>query len=44
MDDLSAEWDATAELARNHHDRRVAAGVGPQEWAVLADVETVMRA
>jgi hypothetical protein len=44
VDDLSAEWDATAELTRYHHDRRVAAGVVPEAWAVLADVETVMRA
>jgi len=43
VDDLSAEWDATAELTRYHYDRRVAAGIEPEAWAVLADVETVMR-
>ena len=43
VDDLSAEWDATAEMTRYHHDRRVAAGEYPEAWAVLGDVETVMR-
>jgi hypothetical protein len=43
VDDLKAEWDATAELVCYHHDRRVAAGVDPDPAEVLADVETVMR-
>ena len=44
VDDLTSEWDATAELVRYYHDRRVAAGVDADLVDVLADVETVMRA
>lgn len=44
VDDLTTEWDATAELVRHHHDRRVAAGIDPDPVDVLADVETAMRA
>ncbi len=43
VDDLGAEWEATAEMTRYHHDRRVAAGESPEAWAVLGDVETAMR-
>lgn len=43
IDDLTSEWDATAEMACYHHDRRVAAGVDPDPAEVLADVETVIR-
>lgn len=43
VDDLRSEWNATAELARYHRDRRVAAGEEPEDFDVLADVEKVMR-
>ena len=43
IDDLTSEWDATAEMVAYHHDRRVAAGVDPDPAEVLADVETAMR-
>ena len=43
VDDLTTEWDATAELVCYHHDRRVAAGVEPDPAEVLDDVEIVMR-
>jgi hypothetical protein len=43
VDDLRAERDATAELVRYQHDRRVAVGVEPEPWAILSDVETAMR-
>jgi len=43
VDDLSEEWEATAEMTRYHHDRRVVAGEDPEAWAVLGDVEAAMR-
>ena len=43
IDDLTSEWDATAEMVAYHHDRRIAAGVDPDPAEVLADVETAMR-
>ena len=43
VDDLTAEWDATAEMVCYHHARRVATGVDPDPVEVLADVETAMR-
>ncbi len=43
VDDLTNEWDATAELVCYHHDRQVAAGVDPDPVEVLADVETALR-
>ena len=43
VDDLMAEWDATAELARYHWDRRIAVAGRAELWEVLADVERVMR-
>lgn len=43
VDDLMAEWDATAELARYHWDRRIAVAGRAEPWEVLADVERVMR-
>lgn len=43
IDDLTTEWDATAELVCYHHDRRIAAGTDADPADVLADVETVMR-
>jgi len=43
VDDLRTEWDATVELVRYHYDRRVEAGVEPEQWAILSDVETAMR-
>lgn len=43
VDDLSTEWDATAEMVRYHHDRRVDAGINPDPADILADVETAMR-
>jgi hypothetical protein len=43
VDDLREEWDATAELACYHRDRRAAAGQEPEQWDVLADVEQAMR-
>jgi hypothetical protein len=42
IDDLRVEWDATAELARYHYDRRRQQGE-PEPWEVLADVEAIMR-
>jgi hypothetical protein len=44
VDDLSMEWDATAELARYHWDRRAGPGKVPEAWAVIADVKRDMRA
>lgn len=43
VDDLTSEWDATADMVCYHHDRRVTAGVDPDPAEVLADVETAMR-
>lgn len=43
VDDLTSEWDATAEMACYHHDRRVAAGITPDPAEILADVEAAMR-
>lgn len=43
VDDLKAEWDATAEMVRYHYDRRVATEIDPDPADVLADVETAMR-
>ncbi len=44
VDDLRAEWDATAELARYHRDRRAAAtGEAPEDFDVLTDVERTLR-
>lgn len=44
VDDLRAEWDATAELARYHRDRRAAAtGQEPDHFDVLGDVERTLR-
>lgn len=43
VDDLTNEWDATAEMVCYHHDRRIAAGVDPDPVEVLADVETALR-
>jgi hypothetical protein len=43
VDDLREEWDATAELARYHYDRRAAVGEEPDAAEVLADVERAMR-
>ena len=43
VEDLASEWDATAELVRYHHGRRVQAGVDPDPVEVLADVENAMR-
>lgn len=43
VDDLTHEWDATAELVCYQHDRRVAAGVDPDPAEVVADVETAIR-
>lgn len=44
VDDLGAEWEATAELTGYHRDRRTAAGEDPEDFDVLADVEKAMRA
>jgi hypothetical protein len=42
--DLRAEWDATAELARYHRDRRAeVTGEDPDPSEVLADVERGLR-
>ena len=43
VDDLTTEWDATAEMVCYHHDRRVDAGIEPDPAEVLADVETALR-
>lgn len=43
IDDLKIEWDATAELACHHYDRRAHAGQEPDLADVLADVESTMR-
>jgi len=45
IDTLTAYPDLTADLVDYHHDRHAAAG-GPVEeaWAVLADVESALRA
>ncbi len=44
VDDLRAEWEATAELARYHRDRRSAvSGQDPDDLEVLADVERTLR-
>lgn len=44
VDDLQAEWDATAELVRYHRDRRVkVTGEDPDPSEVLADVERALR-
>lgn len=43
VDDLQAEWNATAELVRYHYERRAEAGEEPEPADVLADVERVMR-
>lgn len=43
VDDLTIEWDATAELANYHYDRRAQSGEEPDSADVLADVEATMR-
>lgn len=44
VDDLRAEWDATAELVRYHRDRRATVtGEEPDPSEVLADVERALR-
>lgn len=43
VDDLNIEWDATAELANYHYDRRAGTGEEPDPADVLADVEATMR-
>lgn len=43
VDDLRQEWEATAELARYHRDRRRAVGEEPEIFDVVADVEGVLR-
>jgi hypothetical protein len=44
IDDLRAEWDATAELTRYHRDRRSAAtGQHPEHFDVMTDVERTLR-
>ncbi len=43
VDDLTSEWDATAEMVCYHHDRRVDAGIEPDPAEVLADVESALR-
>lgn len=43
VNDLRAQWDATAELTRYHRDRRTASGEHPEDFDVLADVEKAMR-
>lgn len=43
VDDLTTEWDATAELASYYYDRRAEAGSEPELADVLADVESTMR-
>lgn len=43
VDDLTTEWDATAELVRYHYDRRIDGVCEPDLSDVLADVEAVMR-
>lgn len=43
VDDLTIEWDATAELANYHYDRHAQAGEEPDLADVLADVEATMR-
>jgi hypothetical protein len=43
VDDLRAEWDATAELVSYHYDRRARMVEEPDPAEVLADVEQVMR-
>jgi hypothetical protein len=43
VDDLSTEWDATAELVCYHHDRRLDATDEPEPSDVVADVETALR-
>jgi hypothetical protein len=44
VDDLRAEWDATAELTRYHRDRRAAvSGQDPEDLDVLGDVERTLR-
>jgi len=44
VDDLQAEWDATAELVRYHRDRRAeVTGEDPDPSEVLADVERTLR-
>ncbi len=44
IDDLTAATDLTTDLVCYQHDRRVAAGVEVEGWAVLVDVEAVLRA
>ena len=44
VDDLTTAEDFTTDLVCYHHDRRVTAGVEVEGWAVLADVETTLRA
>lgn len=44
VDDLMAEWEVTAEIARYHYDRRMAVTGQAEMWEVLNDVERVMRA
>ncbi len=43
VDDLTSEWDATAELTRYHYDRRFTSVVEPDPSDVLHDVEAAMR-
>ena len=44
VDDLTTATDLTTDLVCYHHDRRVTAGEEVEGWAVLADVETTLRA
>ncbi len=43
VDDLTTEWDATAEMVCYHHDRRVDAGIEADPAEILADVESALR-
>jgi len=44
IDTLTAYPDLTADLVGYHHDRHTAAGGDIEAWAVLADVESALRA
>ena len=44
VDDLTTAEDLTTDLVCYHHDRCVTAGAEVEGWAVLADVETTLRA
>jgi hypothetical protein len=43
VDDLSGQWEATAELAEYCYDRRAVHGQEPDPADVLADVEAILR-